>query len=105
MSDQATTASTDQTRPRSVVACDLARVLELEDDHAGGSRIARLRGSWSPGARPTAYMLWLAGDDLDRVHCEYPDRPMTRRGLWYARLWWVIATDVENCRGRRGRPR
>jgi hypothetical protein len=40
MSDQATPASTDQTRPRSVVACDLARALEPEDDHAGGSRIA-----------------------------------------------------------------
>ena len=41
MSDQITPASTDQTRPRSVVARDLARGLTLlEDDHAGGSRIA-----------------------------------------------------------------
>ena len=64
MSDRATPASTDQTRPRSVVARDLARVLALlEDDHAGGSRIADCgdRGVQAPAQ--DAYMLRLAGDD------------------------------------------
>ena len=107
MSDQATPASTDQTRPRSVVARDLARVLALlEDDHAGGSRIADCgdRGVQAPGQ--DAYMLRLAGDDLDRVHCEHPDRPVTRRVSGRQDCGELIATDVENCRGRgKGRPR
>ncbi len=53
MSDQATPASTDQTRARSVVDRDLARVLALlENDQAGRLEDRRLRGTWSPGARP-----------------------------------------------------
>jgi hypothetical protein len=106
MSDQATPASTDQTRPRSAVARDLARALELEDDHAGRLRIADCgdRGVQAPAQ--DADMLRLDGDDLDRVHCEYPDRPVTRRGLGTQDCGELIATDVENCRSRgRGRPR
>jgi len=51
-------------------------------------------------------MLRLAGDDLDRVHGEHRDRPVTRRVLGTQDRGELIATDAENCRGRgRGRPR
>ena len=107
MSGQATPASTGQTRARSVVDRDLARVLALpESDHAGRLTIADFgeRGVWAPGQ--DAYMLRLAGDDLDRVHCEHPDRPVTRRVSGRQDCGELIATDVENCPGRgKRRPR
>jgi hypothetical protein len=99
MGDQATPASTDQTRPRSVVDRDVARVLALpENDHAGGLTIADLgeRGVWV--SAQTVYMLRLASRDIDRVDCEHRDRPATRRGLGTQDCGELIATDVENCR-------
>ena len=105
MSDQATPASTDQTRAQSVVDRDLARVLALlENDQAGGLTIADFgeRGVRAPAQ--AVYMLPLAGHDIDRVDCEHPDRPVTRRVLGTQDCGELIATDVENCRCRgRGR--
>ncbi len=82
MSDQATPASTDQTPAQSVVDRDLARVLALlENDHAGRLTIADLgeRGVQAPAH--AVYMLRLADYHIDRLQCEHPNRPATRRLL------------------------
>jgi hypothetical protein len=74
MGDQATPASTDQTRSHSVVDRDLARVLALlENDQAGGLTIADLGERGVPAPAQAVYMLQLAGYDIDRVHREHPD--------------------------------
>jgi len=105
MSDQATPASTDPTRAQSVVDRDVVGVLVLlEDDHAGGPRIADFGERGVRASAQALYMLPLAGHDIDRVHCEHPDRPVTRRVLGTQDCGELIATDVENCRCRgRGR--
>ena len=82
MSGQATPASTGQTRARSVVDRDLARVLALpESDHAGRLTIADFgeRGVWA--SAQTVHMLRLASRDIDCVDCEHADRPVRRRVL------------------------
>ncbi len=82
MSDQVTAASIDQTPAQSVVDRDLARVLALRgNDHAGRLTIAdfRERGVQAPAL--AVYMLKLADYDIDRVQCEHPNPPATRRVL------------------------
>jgi hypothetical protein len=101
MSHQATTASTDQTRAQSVVNRNLARVLALlENDQAGKRRIADCGERGVRASAQAVYMLRLAGHDVDRVHCEHPDRPATRRVLGAQHSRELIATDIDNCRGR-----
>ena len=99
MGDQATPASTGQTRAQSMVDRDVARVLALsENDQAGGLTIADLgeRGVWV--SAQAVYMLPLASRDIDRVDCEQPDWPVRRRVLGTQDCGELIATDVENCR-------
>ena len=99
MGDQATPASTGQTRAQSVVDRGVARVLALpENDQAGGLTIADLgeRGVWV--SAQAVYMLRLASRDIDRVDCEHRDRPATRRVLGTQHCGELIAIDVENCR-------
>jgi hypothetical protein len=77
----------------------------LENDQAGGPRIAVCGERGVRASVQAVFMLLLAGDDLVRVHCVRKDRPATRRALGTQDCGELIATDVENCRCRgRGGP-